>query len=89
MRYRPPKPSEQTDEPLSVDYTVVSEYLERMRKPRMASLVRSLGQADQAAGRRAMDLVARCNELHRRLERYEPPADNTPYDPTPPPEASD
>lgn len=79
----------QDDEPLTLNHSVVADYLEQMRRPRMALLVRSLGGEAQAANRRVMDLVARCNELHRRLERYEPPADNTPYDPTPPPEASD
>ena len=77
-----------TDEPLTINHNIVAEYLEQMRRPRMALLVRSLGGEAQAANRRAMDAIARCNELHRRLEQYEPPAGPR-HEPQPPPEASD
>ena len=81
QRQQPP------DEPLTIDADVISAYLERMNKPSMASFVRHLSNCDQQTNLKEMRLRDRIRELEA---KYEPPADREkPFDPTPPPEASD
>lgn len=85
-RYAPRRSSE-PDEPLTIDADVISAYLERMGKPSMARFVRHLGRADQEENLRERQLRDRVRELEA---KYEPPAPREkPFDPTPPPEASD
>jgi hypothetical protein len=78
-------PPETIDDTFTCTADVVRE-LERLRRPRMAAWVKDLGGASQRFNQREYRLLDRINELEA---KYEPTVRVQPYDPTPPPEASD
>jgi hypothetical protein len=78
-------PPETIDDTFTCTADVVRE-LERLRRPRMAAWVKDLGGASTRFNQREFRLIDRINELEA---KYEPRQQVQPYDPTPPPEASD
>lgn len=60
------------DEPLTIDAAVVAETLEEHGYERMAALVRDLGQRARQNNVRESQLIAKNDELRRRLLKYEP-----------------
>ena len=78
-------PPETIDDTFNSTADIVRE-LERLHRPRMAAWVAELGGASQRANKRESRLIQRLVELQN---KYEPQVRVQPYDPTPPPEASD
>lgn len=74
---------------LTIDGSKVATHLERTGWINFAAFVRQLDGSAAAANRQSMELRDECRRLRERLEQYEPPTTEKPYDPRPPAEASD
>lgn len=59
------------EEPLSIDADVVVETLERHGYEQMAEFVRHMGRQLQRENQREAQLIARNDELMKRLRQYE------------------
>ena len=62
----------QVEEPLSFDSDDVAETLDRHGYERMADFVRQLGRQSQRENQREAQLIAKNDELVKRLRQYEP-----------------
>jgi hypothetical protein len=65
-------------EPLTIDASVIAEYLERQGCPNMASFIRSLDSRSRDAYLREEGLKAKIAALAKRLHQYEPPPQRQP-----------
>jgi hypothetical protein len=65
-------------EPLTIDASVIAEYLERQRCPNMAAFVRHLDARSRDAYLREQDLKGRIDALAKRLHEHEPPPNRQP-----------
>jgi hypothetical protein len=90
MRQRYRQSTEIDLEPCTIDAGIVADFLERSRRPRMASFVRELADARAPVYQLLALHERQVHELSARLERYEPRGQK--YEPctgVPPPESSD
>jgi hypothetical protein len=65
-------------EPLTIDASVIAEYLERQARPDMASFIRVLDSRSRDAYRREEALKDKIDVLAKRLHQYEPPPQRQP-----------
>jgi hypothetical protein len=65
-------------EPLTIDASVIAEYLERQARPDMASFIRSLDSRSRDAYLREEALKDKIAALAKRLHEHEPPPNRQP-----------
>jgi hypothetical protein len=65
-------------EPLTIDASVIAEYLERQARPDMASFIRVLDSRSRDAYLREEALKDKIAALAARLHKYEPPPNRQP-----------